>query len=236
MIYSLSDKEYENVGGKAQKLMQLSALYTIPQGFVITADDKLNSETILRHFDNINTTFAAVRSSAVNEDGTSASWAGQLETFLNVSRGNVLDAIEKCRLSAQSDRAKAYSSKQGISGKVAVIVQAMVNSRVSGVAFSDHPVTSAETPVIEATIGLGDALVGGEITPDTYVVAGNNVQEYHASIEPILSGSEIKEVADLVRQVKAELHYPVDIEWAYDGSVLFLLQARPITALNGGKQ
>ncbi len=236
MIYLLSEKSKKSVGGKAQKLMLLSSHFKIPEGFVIDTHDGNSDESILEHFDKLGVSKVAVRSSATNEDGESASWAGQLETFLNISRSDVLEAIKKCRMSAKSERATSYSLQHGTTGGVAVIVQAMVDARLSGVAFSDHPVTYNETPVIEAVKGLGEALVGGEITPDTYVVMDKNVQAHHASVKAILSDSEIKEVAELTRQVKSELGYPVDIEWAYEGSTLFLLQARPITAFKGGKE
>ncbi len=116
--------------------------------------------------------FVAVRSSATAEDLPEASFAGQQETFLNVhSEKDLMEKVRKCWSSLYTPRAIFYREKQGFPHNkvaLAVVVQRMVNSKVSGVMFTSDPVTGEPTILIEAGLGLGEAIVGGEITPDTY--------------------------------------------------------------------
>lgn len=220
-------KKINSLGGKADNLLRLSAQFRVPAFFVIGPDELLDG--VLSRFDQLGAQRVAVRSSAMNEDGADAAWAGQLETKLNVSRENLLNAVKSCRLSASSVRATAYGTAHRKSvGGVAVIVQMMIDSRVSGVAFSNHPVTGEKQVVIEAVQGLGEQLVSGMVTPDTYIENG----EWHiVGDTPILTSKEIIEVTALAKRVEAYVGYPVDIEWTYDGATLYLLQARPITTL-----
>ena len=118
--------------------------------------------------------FVAVRSSATAEDLPDASFAGQQETYLNVhGEADLFDKIIKCWSSLFTARAIAYREKQGFSHeevKLAVVVQKMVNSDVSGIMFTVNPNSGVKEIVIEAGYGLGEAIVGGEVTPDTYKV------------------------------------------------------------------
>ena len=114
------------------------------------------------------------------------------------------------------------------SGAVAVIVQKMVQPVASGVAFSKHPVTGEEKVVVEAVRGIGEQLVGGFVTPDTYVEGG---EQFLSGSEAILRPNELQSVIDLTRRAETFLGYPVDIEWAYESEKLYLLQARPITTV-----
>ena len=118
--------------------------------------------------------FVAVRSSATAEDLPDASFAGQQETYLNVAdEEDLLDKIRKCWSSLFTARAIAYREKQGYAHdevKLAVVVQRMVNSEFSGIMFTVDPNSGAKNIVIEGGYGLGEAIVGGEVTPDTYVV------------------------------------------------------------------
>lgn len=129
---------------------------------------------ILKAFDSLGAKFVAVRSSATAEDSKIDSWAGELETYLNTTRENLLENIKKCWASLFSPRAIFYRFERGLNHKpvlVAVVVQKMVQSDVSGVCFTVHPVTKAKNQmVVEACWGLGEILVQGAITPDTYVV------------------------------------------------------------------
>jgi pyruvate,water dikinase len=215
-------------GAKAATLAGLVQAFAVPRGFVVLVDEPLD-ETILKAFDTLEAEKVAVRSSAMNEDGKEAAWAGQLETFLNVGREELLSAINKCRQSNGSERAASYAAAQGISaGNVAVIVQEMIFPSVSGVAFTKHPVTGENTVVVEAVRGLGESLVSGHSTPDTYVENG----EYHLAGEvPIMGEQELQEVFMLAKRVRSALGYEVDIEWAFEHDKLYLLQARPITTL-----
>lgn len=217
----------KRVGGKAGNLLKLEKNFRVPRFFVIAPDGKLDG--VLNKFDKLGSERVAVRSSAVNEDSKDAAWAGQLETVLNVERNGLREAIQTCRNSATSERARAYAMAHDVeSGGVAVIVQKMVQSRVSGVAFSKHPVTSEARVVVEAVHGLGEQLVSGSVTPDTYIEGG---EQYLARSEAILTEQELAEVIELTKRVEESLGYSVDIEWAYEGDTLYLLQARPITTV-----
>lgn len=118
--------------------------------------------------------FVAVRSSATAKDLPDASFAGQQETYLNVrDEEDLFDKIRKCWSSLFTARAIAYREKQGFAHedvKLAVVVQRMVNSEFSGIMFTVDPNSGAKQIVIEAGYGLGEAIVGGEVTPDTYVI------------------------------------------------------------------
>ncbi|MCL1983915.1 MAG: phosphoenolpyruvate synthase, partial [Methanomassiliicoccaceae archaeon] len=118
--------------------------------------------------------FVAVRSSATAEDLPDASFAGQQETFLNVSTPeDLLDKVRKCWSSLFTARAISYREKQGFAHdvvKLAVVVQRMVNSEASGIMFTVDPNSGKEDIIVEAGFGLGEAIVGGEVTPDTYMI------------------------------------------------------------------
>lgn len=215
------------VGGKAVNLLKLQKEFRVPEFFVITPDEKLDD--VPEKFDKLGAKRVAVRSSAVNEDSKDAAWAGQLETVLNVERNRLLNAIKACRNSTNSEHAKAYAATHNVeSGGVAVMVQKMIQSRVSGVAFSKHPVTGEAKVVVEAVKGLGEQLVSGQVTPDTYIEGG---EQNLVGNEAILAEQELAEIIELTKKVENFFNYPVDIEWAYEGDMLYLLQARPITTV-----
>lgn len=214
-------------GGKADTLLKLQADFRVPEFFVVASDEPLDD--VLHKFDEHGFKKVAVRSSAVNEDGTDAAWAGQLETVLSVERGGLIEAVEHCRQSANSERARAYAKARGAeSGGVAVIVQTMLQPRVSGVAFSKHPVTGEQKVVVEAVNGLGEQLVSGQVTPNTYI---ENGESHVAGAAPILADNELAEVRELTKRVEKFFGFAIDIEWAYERNVLHLLQARPITTV-----
>jgi phosphoenolpyruvate synthase/pyruvate phosphate dikinase len=251
----------QQVGPKAANLARMIQVgFRVPPGFVVVADALTQNlkGLIAAEFEALHEPYVAVRSSAASEDGNDASWAGQLETFLNVSRVDLFERIQDCIDSVHSARATAYAAEKGLrSGKVAVIVQAMVDSEVSGVAFSAHPVTgSHDQMVIEAGLGLGEAIVSGEITPDTYVVAatsgkviesfisaqtkqlrrgldgGNEWQSIDpAYTKPKLLTEQLHEITENMRKLTDFYGFPIDVEWAYAGGKLYILQARPITTL-----
>ncbi len=125
-------------------------------------------------FAKLGTTFVAVRSSATAEDGMDHAWAGQLESYLNTTKVDLLEKVKRCWSSLFTPRAIFYRFEKGLHAtkiSVAVVVQNMVESEVSGIAFSVHPVTEDYNQlIIEAGFGLGEAIVSGQITPDSYVV------------------------------------------------------------------
>jgi pyruvate,water dikinase len=129
---------------------------------------------IQQAFKQLDAPFVAVRSSATAEDGADNAWAGQLDSFLNTTEATLLLNVQKCWASLFTPRAIFYRLEKGLKEShvsVAVVVQTMVESESSGIAFSVHPVTEDRNQlIIEAGFGLGEAIVSGSITPDSYVV------------------------------------------------------------------
>ena len=207
------------------------------------------------------TGFVAVRSSATAEDLPDASFAGQQETYLNVKdEEDLFDKIRKCWSSLFTARAISYREKQGYAHeevKLAVVVQKMVNSDVSGIMFTVDPHSGAKNIIIEAGYGLGEAIVGGEVTPDTYVIDKSKMTITKKRIstqkwkyirgpeggclkEDVpecdekgqkIDDSRILEIAEIGRQVEIHYQKPMDMEWCIEGGKVYLVQARPITAV-----
>lgn len=202
----------------------------------------------------------AVRSSALDEDGARRSFAGQLESFLFVAPEQIAEKIVAVWRSGFSERVLAYRREHGLTPPTeppAVLVQCMVDAEVAGVAFSADPVSGRRaTAVVSALYGLGTALVSGECDADTYTVdrCGNILTRALARKEyayrhvcggvieliPVpsplveqsaLTDDQIRAVAELVRRCERHFSCPQDIEWALADGELFLLQARPVTAL-----
>ena len=187
----------------------------------------------------------AVRSSMVGEDTCVASCAGQLDTILSVQgEKEILDAVRRCWASlfnwrlftylAEHDALSPASAVQRFS--MAVVVQRMVAAKAAGVAFSADPLTGQPSVLIEATGGLGDAVVQGLIEPDRYRVDARGALAEAIPINrgaPILTEDQTLHLAHIVRDVASRANAPQDIEWAWDGSDFYLLQSRPITSLVG---
>lgn len=215
---------------------------------------------IIRRFKELKAPFVAVRSSATAEDSSTASWAGELESYMNIKEAGLVAAIKDCWSSLFTPRAIFYAYKKGMDNQhvaVAVVVQKMVQSEVAGIAFTVHPVTEDKNNmVIEAGYGLGEAIVGGEITPDTYVVnkKGRIIIDKNISSQSmmIVSGSggvkkvkvakvsqerqklpdsHIVELADICLRIEKHYKKPQDIEWALEKGKLYIVQSRPITTL-----
>jgi phosphohistidine swiveling domain-containing protein len=203
----------------------------------------------------------AVRSSASDEDGPQHSFAGQLESFLFVPPGEVAARVADVWRSGFSERIVAYRQKNNLPlppRPPAVLVQRMVNADVAGVAFGADPVGGRRSvAVVAAVLGLGSALVSGEADGDTYHVdrdgnivgqrivpkrlaqraglKGSGLRTMAVSGDqanrPALTDEQVRQVAELVRRAGDFYQRPQDIEWAIEGGQLYLLQARPITAL-----
>ncbi|MEV0613272.1 PEP/pyruvate-binding domain-containing protein [Nonomuraea sp. NPDC050404] len=200
----------------------------------------------------------AVRSSATAEDLPFASFAGQQDTFLNVVGAQaVVEAVRRCWASLWTDRAVAYRESNGIDHaavRLAVVVQVMVDARVAGVMFTANPVTGRRREaVIDASPGLGEAVVSGAVNPDRFLVFGGEILERQAgdklmSIRSLpgggtervetthdglcLTDAEVRKLAALGTRVENHYGAPQDTEWAIDGDdTLWLTQARPITTL-----
>jgi rifampicin phosphotransferase len=173
----------------------------------------------------------AIRSSGVEEDSADASYAGLFTTVLNV-RGDdaLLDAVRECWNSALNPQVTSYSDGQP--PQLAVLVQPMVAATAAGVAFTADPVTGERgCVVIDAITGIGDRLFSGAVTPDRWVIRGDDAHQDSAE-EQAIDAAQARSIADLAQQVEAELGgVPQDIEWALLDEKVILLQARPITAL-----
>jgi len=194
--------------------------------------------------------------------GAVASFAGLYETFLNVNGiDDVLANVQRCYLSLWSERAVLYRMRHGGSANesMAVVVMGLVPSETSGIAFTAHPVTGArDCIVINASWGLGEAIVSGRVTPDMFVITkgsyaltereiyakelaiyphpqGGGTIEETLSAEraqaPSLSDDEAREVARMAERVETHYGSPQDLEWAIRDGQLYLLQSRPITTL-----
>lgn len=180
----------------------------------------------------------AVRSSGTAEDLASASFAGQHDTFLDVTGADaLLDAIHACWASLWAPRAVAYRSQQHdwddhtAPLALAVVVQVMVPAEVAGVAFTADPLTGdRHITTISAVRGLSERLVSGEATADEWAVRGSEATRLHAS-EQILTNAQALAVADLARRIAQAFGSPQDVEWAIASGTVFVLQARPMTAL-----
>ena len=185
----------------------------------------------------------AVRSSSPEEDLAGASFAGLYETVLDVAAADLDGAVRRCFLSCLDGRVFTYKLNMGFSDpapSIAVVVQRMVPSETSGVAFSLNPLTNDfDEMLVNVHRGLGEALVAGEITPDAFVidkVSGAVIDERPASPADgaCLAGAELVELLTAVVRIESHYGRPMDVEWAFadgsDGNRLHILQARPITA------
>ncbi len=231
-------------GGKGASLGEMIAWgIPVPPGFVVLAGSEeignAKSE-ILISFKQLSAERVAVRSSATAEDGTEHAWAGQLETYLNVTEDDLIEKIQKCRDSINAPRAVSYRKEKGLKDtdvSVAVVVQKMVDSKFSGIAFSVHPVTENRNQIIiEASSGLGEAIVSGEVTPDSYIVSKEPREIISVNINSksqILSEEQILELSELIMKIENHFNFPCDIEWAHDGNQFYIIQSRPITTLTG---
>ncbi|MEU7834255.1 PEP/pyruvate-binding domain-containing protein [Nonomuraea sp. NPDC049129] len=172
----------------------------------------------------------AVRSSSADEDLPGRSYAGMYDTVLDVTGHDaLLDAVRTCWASAFHDRVAAYRGDREPS--MAVLVQRMVPAEAAGVAFSANPVTGdRDETLVSVVAGLGERLVSGQATPDEWSVREGRPTRT-AESENALGEKEVAAVADLVARVEAWAGVPVDVEWAWYGGAVALLQARPITTL-----
>ena len=271
----IGEADLSRVGGKGLNLGKLtSAGFQVPQGFCVTTDayrfavqhlseqnadvikalvldSKLISE-IQAAREKLQTATVAVRSSATAEDLAEASFAGQQDTFLNVPTDGLLDALKACWASLWSERAIAYRETQGISNEglaMAVVVQEMCDADVSGVLFTVSPLRT-DVAIIESNWGLGESVVSGAITPDSFLmsretgevlerniatkremVTDTGVSEVVSAKQDVssLTDTQLKELTQLGMRVETFYGQPMDIEWAFADAQFVLLQARYIT-------
>jgi pyruvate,water dikinase len=207
----------------------------------------------------------AVRSSALSEDGAGASSAGLYDTYLNLrTPAAVLDAVRRCYASLWTRRAVQYRAVKGLDGRaeaMAVVVMALVPAETAGVAFTANPVTGdRDQIVINASWGLGEAVVSGRVTPDTFVldkrtlaVIARQVFPKEIEVVPDPAGASgtvqravgadrasratlddecLQAIGEICRRIESCFAGPMDVEWAISqGSSFYVLQARPVTGL-----
>ncbi len=180
----------------------------------------------------------AVRSSATAEDQPGASFAGQADSYLHVETATVVEHVRRCWASSFTERAVAYRDHHGIAHgavRMAVVVQQMVDARVSGVLFTADPVTSdRRVAQVEATAGLGDVLVSGAVDAEAYEVRGDEVVRPVASASAgaaLLDEAQVLELVELGRRIAEHFDAPQDIEWCLEGDRFWVVQSRPITTL-----
>lgn len=272
LLVTKGDASKDEVGGKAKKLLELQNWgFKVPSFVALTTqahdqylkNGKLGPE-LLSILDMTVSTWdsptLAVRSSMSAEDGASQSYAGMMESYLHVSPKDTAQFVYLCFESVNSDRVQMYDNKNQSSEndqKAAVIVQAMIDSDASGVAFSRSPVQDSSLVRIEAGFGIGEGIVSGTVEVDSYElnrfgeIITKDIAKKETAVrftpekdgekigirevskdlqdKPCLTDGQIKELFNLVLEIEAKFNYPVDIEWAIKDGKLYLLQARPIT-------
>lgn len=252
MLDRVNYKDINSVDGASAKIRNLISRAAMPADL---------QKDIVTEFKGLKAKFVAVRSSATAEDSSSASWAGELETYLNTTEKTLLLNVKKCWSSLFTPRAIFYRHEKKLlktKVSVAVVVQEMVDSEISGIAFTVHPVTRDKNQmIIEAGYGLGEAIVSGSVTPDSYVLdkrdyslidinvatqdkqivkgAGGGTKwtpvAKPARAKQKLNGRQIVELAKICGGIEKHYKFPCDIEWAYKQGKFFITQSRPITTL-----
>jgi rifampicin phosphotransferase len=239
----------EEVGAKAANLgAVVAAGFPVPDGVVLTAqalgdaltglpDDAAVPSSLERWLtealERLGPGPVVVRSSGIAEDLADASYAGQYETILGVEGlGPVAIAVRRCWASASAARVAIYERRDsGAPPRMAVLIQRLVPADAAGVAFTANPVTGArDETLLSAVRGLGDRLVSGEVTPDEWVVREDRAT-LRAGAAGAIDGDTACSIARLAGQLETLFGAPQDVEWALAGDMLFVLQARPISAL-----
>ena len=257
LLASLQIDNLESVKEVSQRIRDAFQQASIPERVV---------HDTLKAYREIGETAVAVRSSATAEDLPEAAFAGQQETILNiVGEQALLEAVRACWVSLWSERAILYRARQNVDQNtvgIAVVVQQMVQADVAGVMFTAHPVSGARDElVIDASPGLGEAVVGGLVTPDHFVVNKRNLQvkaqrlgkrevvirskanggteqvkQADTNTEATLPTPAVRNLTKLGKQIERHFGRPQDIEWAWindttEAGRFWILQARPMTAL-----
>ena len=255
----------DNVGGKGFQLLQLQNVCPVPRFFILQfnsneeIDDVGVQNEILDYFILNGYEEVAVRSSATQEDSSKASFAGMFDTLLCIKEDRLIDAIREVLQSVHSERVKAYAALKNLcaeSIRMCVVVQEMVKSRVSGVCFSRES-ENGSSLLLEACYGLGEALVSGLITPDTYRIDRETLSTvfqqigfqrveydstgalcqipFHKRNAKKLTDNELQTISKFALDIEKKLNYhAADIEWAIQDNSLFFLQVRPFLGLGGG--
>lgn len=257
----------ELIGCKGHNLSRMwQAGLPVPPGFCVTWDsiESLDASELHRALARLGTVAFAVRSSAVQEDAASASFAGILLTRLNVlTTEGVLSVLTDIRNSACGPAAEEYSHRRnvGSSLRVSAIVQTFVPAEAAGVLFMRNPLTGAHQTIVEACWGLGSGVVEGLVRPDRWVLAddGTPISSHVADKDiavvqsgsggtkevsvdpscrrrPCLDSASLQQLSKLAADCERLFGSPQDIEWAVSDNRVWLLQSRPITSSNVGRR
>jgi pyruvate, water dikinase len=255
-LASIDPTRPETVEAAAQRIRQMFEATPFPDALrrpIVEAYESYVRKHAVR--------FSAVRSSATAEDLEGASFAGLQDTYLNVTGvENILTAIRKCWGSLFTARVLVYRQRKGFDHatiRLAVLVQKMVDATVSGILFTRDPNTGENHMIVEAGFGLGEAIVGGEVTPDHYVIDGATQKIVHKQIseqkvrvvraegggnrrEEVPSGDRkaqklsdhrLLRLVSLARLIESHYRRPMDVEWCGDLDSLYIVQARPVTTI-----
>ena len=242
-LKNIKESEFVNAGGKAGALAKMAqAGFPVPDGFVIFPEsfkgDELPPEAAQLVYQQLfdlramsNARVFAVRSSAFSEDSAQASFAGEFESFLNLrSDEEVIEGIHKVRRSASSERVQSYSQAKGMgyNHEIAVIVQKMVPSKISGVLFTADPLKGSRLHMVGNFVhGLGESLVSGASNAETFTI-NYRTGSYSGP-------NELKPFARKLFRMGKKLEKlfgtPQDIEWAIAGKRLYILQSRSVTTM-----
>lgn len=260
ILDTVDTKAIHSVEHASEKIQILIKSVEIPEDIALE---------ILSQFKELDAKYVAVRSSATAEDGADHAWAGQLDSYLNTTKENLLEMVQSCWASLFTSRAIFYRFEKGLYAthiSVAVVVQKMINSEKSGIAFSVHPVTEDYNQIIiEAGLGLGEAIVSGSVTPDSYVVTKEpqkiidiNVNTQNKALyrgikktehgfnewkelteteadRQVLSEDQILDLSDIIITIENHYGFPCDIEWAFEDGTFYIVQSRPITTLKSNQ-
>jgi phosphohistidine swiveling domain-containing protein len=236
-------------GGKAFNCARLrQGGFRVPDGLVVLAgatEDERRALAAHPWLDELpDDVRLAVRSSGIGEDSAGQSFAGIHQTLLDVERGDIVRAVTECLASAHSNQALEYRRAAGVATdaiRMGVLIQRMVRPVASGVAFTVNPVTGAEDEVvINASWGVGEALVNGQIDPDELVVGKRDgeirwsrIGEKGGADRPgrCLTVEQVRELTAILHRIERFYEAPQDVEWCYAGGAFWIVQSRPVTAI-----
>ncbi|MEC8894713.1 MAG: PEP/pyruvate-binding domain-containing protein [Planctomycetota bacterium] len=225
---------YGGCGNKAARLgIMIQAGLPVPGGFVLTAEmleaGEEDFDFTARDAVDVEAAWkaagvdkAAVRSSGLNEDGSSKSYAGIFDSVLNVDREGLLDAVRKVRSSLSGGRVSSYGVEAGERG--GIVIQKMVAAEYAGVLFTEHP-SETGSMLVELVEGLGEALVSGTATPSSFRFGRFSGLALDEHCSPI----DLTPLVELGAEIEELFGSPQDIEWAYHEGSFLILQARNVT-------
>ena len=227
-------------GEKIKSLIENLSLDNVKETSLEIKDKILNIKLpkhyisqIYKFFDNTKFSKVSVRSSAKAEDGENNAFAGMLDSFLNVDKKNLILSIKKCWASLFNERCLTYQLLKHItiSTNMTVIVQEMIVSEYSGVAFSVNPTTNTNEVLIEYVEGLGEILVSGKLTPNQVKIQNKKIKYVSNEDSFLLIKNQILELYDILKLIKKAFKHEIDVEFAISKGQLYILQCRPITTL-----